>query len=340
MTFSNQSPPVPHILRWGISGTGRAAVNFLRELRTLPDAAVTAVSSHHAGRAAVFAAEHGIPEACADAGALAARDDVDVVYVSGVHPVHRADAEACLRRGKPALVEKPMTLRAADTAALVALARERGVFLMEGMWTRCFPAMERAREWIQEGAIGDVRAIRVDIGHPVPFDPASRLYDPRLGGGALLDLGVYALALVSWCWDAAPDTAHAVPRMNPAGTDSGCAIALSWRDGRFASVMCALDQHLSREAVLYGERGRIVFPQPFWRPTRAELYCDDGKSEAFERACEARGYAYEARHVMDCIRAGFLESPLMPLDESAAIAALSDRLRADWPLRYPGDAPA
>ncbi len=335
---SNPPSSAPPILRWGISGTGRAAVNFLQELRSLPDAAVSAVSSHHPGRAAAFAAEHGIPASCADAGELAGRDDVDIVYVSGVHPVHRADAEACLRRGKPALVEKPMTLCAADTAALAGLARERSVFLMEGMWTRCFPAMEQAREWIQEGAIGDVRAIRVDIGHRVAFDPASRIFDPRLGGGALLDLGVYALALVSWCWDARPDTAHAVPRMNAAGTDSGCALALSWRDGRLATVLCALDQHLVREAVLYGERGRIVFPQPFWRPTRVELYRDEGTSEMFERACPARGYAYEAGHVMDCLRAGFTESPLMPLDESVEIAALADRLRDGWPLRYPGDA--
>lgn len=336
MTGPAPATPAP-AMRWGVSGTGRAAANFIGEIRRLPGVRVTAVSSHQPGRAAAFAAGQGIPVACDSAAALAERDDVDIVYVAGAHPDHRADAEAALRRGKPALVEKPMTLRAADTAALAGLARERGVFLMEGMWTRCFPAMEQAREWIQDGAIGDVRAIRVDIGHAVPFDPASRLFDPARGGGALLDLGVYALALISWCWDARPDTAHGLPRMNRAGTDSGCAIALSWRDGRLAAALCALDQHLSREATLYGERGRIVFPAPFWRPTHAELLRDDGATGRFEQACEGRGYAYEAGHVMDCVRAGFIESPLMPLDESVALAALMDRVRADWPMRYPGD---
>jgi predicted dehydrogenase len=322
-------------VRWGVAGTGRVAAHFARDLGHAPGAERAAVSSRDAARARAFAAEHGFARAHEGVAALAEDAGVDVVYLAGVNTSHYADARCCLERGRPVVVEKPFTMDAREAGALADLARERGVFLMEGMWSRFFPAMEQARVWIQDGRIGAVRSVRADIGHAVPYDPANRLFDPALGGGALLDLGVYALSLVSWCGDATPRDVAAWPRMNEAGTDSACAWALGWTDGRLASGLCAVDQHLSREAVLYGERGRIIFPDAFWRPVRVALHRDGREPELFEGAPPGRGFAWEAAHVMDCLRAGFTESPIMPLRESVAVMRLLDRLRAAWPLSPP-----
>lgn len=325
-------------IRWGVAGTGRVVANFLGDLRLLPDAVVAAVSSRDESRARVFASVHNIPRAHGGIAALAADPAVEVVYVGGVNTSHAADARICLEHGKAVLLEKPFTVNAAEAHALANLARERGVFLMDAMWTRFFPAMEQAREWIQGGEVGFVRSIRVDIGHRVDYTPDSRIFSRDLGGGALLDLGIYAASLVSWCWDAKPDRVESTARFNAAGTDSACAFLLSWRDGRQATVLCALDQHLAREAVLYGEKGRIILHEPFWRPSKATLVQDHMREpEVFDRPHAGRGYQFEAAHVMDCLRAGFHESAIMPVSESCEIISLMDRLRAPWPMRYPGE---
>jgi predicted dehydrogenase len=176
--------------RWGILGTGAIARQFVQGLNSLPEAEVLAVGSRSRASAEKFADKRGIPRRQAGYDDLASDPDVDVVYVATPHPFHAENAALCLEAGKAVLCEKPFCVNAAEAERVVGLAREKGLFLMEGMWTRFFPLMEEVRRMISEGAIGELRMLNVDFGFRADLDPTTRLFDPKLGGGALLDVGV------------------------------------------------------------------------------------------------------------------------------------------------------
>ena len=184
-------------VRWGILGTGAIAKQFVQALRFVPEAEVFAVGSRSRASAQEFADKKGIPRRHASYDDLASDPDVDVVYIATPHPFHAENATLCLEAGKAVLCEKPFCVNAAEAERVVGLARKKRLFIMEGMWTRFFPLMEEVRRLVSEGAIGEVRMLNVDFGFRADLDPASRLFDPKLGGGALLDVGVYCVSFAS-----------------------------------------------------------------------------------------------------------------------------------------------
>ncbi|MFI2409767.1 Gfo/Idh/MocA family protein [Streptomyces sp. NPDC018947] len=328
-------------VRWGILSTGAMAATFTADLVDLPDAEVVAVASRTKASAKEFAERFGIPRAYGDWESLARDEDVDVVYVATPHAAHRAAAGLCLAAGRNVLCEKPFTLNAREAGELVALARERGSFLMEAMWMYCNPLVRRMRALVEDGAIGEVRSVQADFGLAGPFPPAHRLRDPAQGGGALLDLGVYPVSFAQLLLGEPSDvTARAV--LSDEGVDLQTGALLSYESGALASVHCSIIGGTPNSASVTGSRGRIDVPDGFFSPDRFVLHREGAAPEEF-LADPADGprasLRHEAREVMRALRAGESGSPLVPLDGTLAVMRTLDAIRDRVGVRYPGEEP-
>lgn len=321
------------VLRWGILGTGGIAHSFMEGLRATPTAQVTAVGSRTPERAEQFAKDWGLPRSHGDYASLAADPDVDVVYVATPHPWHHPHTLLCLRAGKHVLVEKPMAMNALQVAEMTAAARESGRFLMEAMWTRFLPLHRRVRELVDNGAIGELHQLSADFGVSAPYDPDHRLFNADLGGGALLDLGVYPLALASW-YLGELTVVGATRRLSPDRmVDTQTTVLVRGSGGAAGLLSCASLTSTPGRAVLAGSRGWLEIPQ-FWAGTSAVLHRNGHEPEEIRRPLRANGYEYEAEEVARCVAAGLPESPDIPWSESLHLATLTDRIRDMGGLVY------
>lgn len=321
-------------IRWGILGTGRIAGLFATGLTALPDAELVAVGSRAAATAARFADEHGVPRRHPSYAALAADPEVDIVYVATPHPVHHAAVRLCLEAGKAVLCEKPFTVNAAQAADLIGLARARRLLLMEAMWTRFLPLMERFRGLVAAGAIGEPRLLTADFGFRHDGGPEHRLFDPALAGGALLDVGVYLVSLASMLFGP-PERVTGFAHLGPTGVDEQAALVLGYPGGRLAQLTAAVRTATPQEVTLMGTDGSLRIHPLWWKPTRMTLTRPGLPDESFEIPFAGNGYNYEAAEAMRCLRAGETESPVMPLAETLAVLRTLDEARALWALRYP-----
>lgn len=332
------STPPNRSVRWGILGTGAIASTFATELARVPDAELRAVGSRSAASAAAFAARLGVPVAHDSYEALLRDAAVDVVYVALPHPWHHDATIAALAAGKAVLCEKPFTVNAAEARRLVAAARRARRFLMEAMWTRFLPSMVRVRELLAAGAVGDIRSVHADIGYRVDPDPHGRMLAPELGGGALLDLGVYAVSLASLVLGA-PESITAAATMAATGVDAQCSAIFRYRGGAHAIVTTTLEADTPGSAVIAGTDGRIELAGPLFDPSSVRLVRGTGpRTEVVEEARTSEpdhGWHLEAVEVGRCLREGLLESPTMPLDESVSIMETMDEVRRQIGLRYP-----
>jgi predicted dehydrogenase len=328
-------------VRWGILATGGIASAFTADLIDLPDAEVVAVASRSEESAKAFGERFGIPRAYGDWNALAQDEDVDVVYVATPHTAHRTAAGLCLAAGRNVLCEKPFTLNVREAEELVALAREHGRFLMEAMWMYCNPLVRRLKALVDDGAIGEVRSVQADFGLAGPFPPSHRLRNPELGGGALLDLGVYPVSFAQLLLGEPSDiAARAV--LSDEGVDLQTAAALSWESGALGSVHCSIVGGTATSASVTGSKGRIDIEQGFFFPERFVLHRDGRDAEEFtgDPADGPRNsLRHEAAEVMRALRAGETESPLVPLDGTLAVMRTLDTIRDRVGVRYPGETP-
>jgi predicted dehydrogenase len=250
-----------HAIRWGIMGTGAIAATFARGLTDLPDAVLVAVGSRTAQAAEQFGARFGVPRHHASYAALAADPEVDAVYIATPHPFHYPNARLCLAAGKAVLCEKPFTLNAREAAALIEEARARGVFLMEAMWTRCLPLFVRLRELLAAGAIGTPRMVQADFNFRTAVQPRSRLFDLELGGGALLDVGVYPVSLASMVFGT-PTAITSQAHIGTTGVDEQCGLVLHHADGALAVLTAAIRTGGPNAALIRGTNGSIQIPRP------------------------------------------------------------------------------
>jgi predicted dehydrogenase len=321
-------------IRWGILGTGRIAGEFARGLTATPDAQLVAVGSRTQESADRFSDEHHIPRRHATYEALAADPDVDAIYISTPHSLHAENGILCLEHGKAVLCEKPFTINVSQTDALIAKARQKKRFLMEAMWTRFLPVMVRLRQLVAEGAIGEPRMLQADFGYRAGFNPQHRLFDPALGGGGLLDVGVYPISLASMIFGA-PEHIVSVAHLGETGVDEQSAALFNYSGGQIAIISSATRTETPQEVTLMGTEGRIYIPPQWWRGTKLVLTRAGKPPETLETPYEGNGYNYEAAEVGRCLREGRLESDIMPLDETRAIMAAMDTVRAQWGLKYP-----
>jgi predicted dehydrogenase len=303
----------------------------------MPDAEVVAVGSRALASAVAFADRFGIERAYADWAALAADPDVDVIYVATPHAAHHAPAKLCLAAGRAVLCEKPLTLDRASAQDLVDIARARGTFLMEAMWTRCNPTIRRVATLVADGAIGEVTSVHASFGLAGPFPPEHRLRDPALGGGALLDLGIYPITLAHLLLGR-PHTVRAWAALTPEGVDENTGLLFGYASGALASLTCGIAGATPATATIIGRRGRIELPAPFFRPARATLHRAGAEPEVIAAPLPGHGYVPQAAEVHRCLREGLLESPLVPHAATLEVMGMMDEVRRQTGVVYPGAA--
>jgi predicted dehydrogenase len=314
-------------VRWGILGTGGIAHTFATDLRLTDSGVVAAVGSRSQESADRFADEYGIEARHPSYASLVADPDVDVIYVATPHPSHRENAILALRAGKPVLVEKPFAMNAAEAAAIVGVAREENLFAMEAMWTRFLPHFVQIREWLAAGALGDLVTVTADHGQWFAEDPKFRLFAPELGGGALLDLGIYPVSFASMVLGR-PDRIAAV--IDPAftGVDAQTSMVFGYESGAQAVLTCTLRAKSPTRGSIVGTEARIEIDGDFYAPASVTLLPRDGEPTRIESTHEGRGLRHQADEVARRLAAGDLESPLMPLDETVAIMETMDAVQA------------
>ncbi|MFC6015302.1 Gfo/Idh/MocA family protein [Plantactinospora solaniradicis] len=320
--------------RWGILATGYIAATFVEDLRLLPDAEVVAVGSRTLETARAFADRHGVPRAYGSWQEFAADDDIDVVYVATPHAAHFDATMTCLSAGKAVLCEKPITLDRADAQRLVDTARANRLFLMEAMWMRCNPVVLRILELIADGAIGEVTSVQADFGVGGPFPPEHRMRARALGGGALLDLGVYPISLAHLLLGL-PDQVRAWAKISPEGVDENTGMVLGYDSGAVATLTCGMIGATPVAATITGRTGRIDLAPPFYRPTQATLHRAGAPTpELLPIDLTGSGYQHEAAEVQRCLRANLLESPLVPHSTTLEVMGLLDDIRQQIGVSY------
>ncbi|WP_350347422.1 Gfo/Idh/MocA family oxidoreductase [Agromyces sp. G08B096] len=323
-------------LRWGILATGGIAHAFTTDLK-LNGFDVRAVGSRRQEAADAFAAAHEIPTAYGSYEQLVADPEVDAIYVSTPHPFHAENAALAIEAGKHVLVEKPFTLNAAEAQRVADLAAERGVLVLEAMWTRYLPHMVRLREIIAEGTLGDVRTLIADHTQKITDDPAHRINALELGGGALLDLGIYP---ISFAWDlfGAPRTIQATATFKGTGADAQIATIFGYDGARVALTVSASDTRGPNTASIIGTEARIDIDPIWYTPTTFRVVSHDGSVlEEYRSEVTGRGMHYQAEAVERLVAAGTLGGDVLPIAETVAIMGTLDAIREQIGLRYPGE---
>jgi predicted dehydrogenase len=320
--------------RWGILGPGNIAAKFAAGVAALDDQEVTAVGSRTQASADRFADRFDIVRRHVGYEALATDPNVDAIYVATPHNFHREHTLLALRNGKHVLCEKPFAINAAQAQEMVDEARRQKLFLMEAMWSRFLPILVEARTLIAAGAIGKVQMIQADFGFRASFNPASRLFDPALGGGALLDVGVYPISLAMMALGQ-PDRIAAIAALGATGIDENTGILLGFPGGEVALLATTVRASTLQEAIILGDNGSIRLHSPWWVGNTLTLQRAGHDPEVIVRPYLANGYSHEAIEVAECVRAGKLESDVMPLDESVRIMAVMDEIRAQLGMKYP-----
>jgi predicted dehydrogenase len=323
-------------IRWGVVGPGRIAEGVVADLALVEGARAVAVASRSLDRARAFAGRHGIERAYGSYAEILADPDVDVLYVATPHPQHHAVAVAALRAGKALLVEKAFTATTAGATEVGELARETGLFAMEAMWTRFQPAVVAMRQLVADGAIGEVRSVQADLGIAPEYDPAGRLFDLALGGGALLDLGVYVVSFAQMLLGT-PSSVTATGSLFPSGADAEAALLLDHGDGRVASLLSSLRLALPGQARVYGTAGWIDVLPRFHHPQTIVLHRIGAEPETITRSPTGTGYFHELVEVTECVRAGRTESAVMPLADTLAVQTVLGEAAAQLGVRHAED---
>ncbi len=331
-------------IRWGIMATGGIATQFARGLLNLQSAQLAAVASRTEQKARAFADKFSIGKYYSSYEQLAEDPDIDAIYIATPHPMHCENTVMCLENKKPVLCEKPLAVNAEQARKMITAAEQNNTFLMEAMWTRFLPVVIRVREWIKQGLIGEPKMLIADFGINPPRDPKARNLNPQLGGGALLDLGVYPVSFASMLFGPEPPIEIAsVAHIGSTGVDEIDVISLKYPNQCAASINCSMIANTPRLAVIAGSEGLIKVGPPFWGAVKAVI--EKTKSFNYEivkeftqpMAFDSVGLIYQVEHVQPDIIEGRIQNEIMPHSESITIMETMDKLRAQWRLKYPGE---
>jgi predicted dehydrogenase len=327
------------VIRWGILGCGRIARKFAADLQHTENAVLLAAGSRNYGSAQAFATEFPVKHIHDSYEALASNPEVDVIYIASPHGLHHEHVMLCLAHKKAILCEKAFAINSKQATEMIEMARKQDVFLMEALWTKFMPHYDKLLELIGNGELGSIRNMLVNFGF-IPPDPVpQRLYDPFLGGGTMLDIGIYnvfiALSVLG-----RPDKVEASMTPAATGVDEQCAVLFKYNSGALAQLFSSFTTHLATEADISGDRGRIRLCTRFYEPgTTIEFYTGRADTrQVIPFAKEAGfGYQYEARHVGECLRKGWKESPVMRHQDSLLMMETLDRIRAAAGIHYQVD---
>ncbi len=324
-------------IKWGILSTGHIANKFAKALAILPQAKLVAVASRNVSTTQKFAKEHNVPRAYATYEELVRDPEIDVVYIGTPHTFHLENSILCMRNGKSVLCEKALTINAEEAKKMVQVAHEENVFLMEAMIPRHVPLLKKAIQWIKDGRIGEVRMVKASRCARGVFPPGARQLNPNLGGGSLLDVGVYVISFASQIFGKAPTEVIGMSHIGDYGSDEQGVAILKYDNGEIADLSFALRTNAVDEAYILGTKGYIKVDEVFAVPTKASLFIDNNEVEILEEPIIGNALNYEAEEVMRCLNEGLKESPHMPLDESIQIMEVMDALRKPWGLTYSND---
>lgn len=344
-------------INWGVLGTGYAARQFADGLKSVPGSRLTAVGSRSAENAERFAREFGCARSCDSYSGLVEDPDINIVFIGTPNGRHKQDCLLALHANKAIVCEKPFAMNAAEAGEVIDLARQRNLFCMEGMWTRFMPVMPAVRQLISDGAIGEISLLTATLGHRIEFDSAHRLYDPALGGGALLDLGVYTVSLATFLLGPGAKVVSSEAVIGESGVDEQCAMILRFPDARTAMLSATLRASPSSELMVAGSKGCIRIHAPLYRPEFVSISHNPnqprGRALGVGRILEiftgrrsagppdeimqsypivGNGSNYQASEAAACMRAGRLESEVMPLADSLQVMKIMDSARARWSL--------
>ena len=326
-------------IRWGILGCGKIARKFASDLQWVGDAKLVAIAAREQLSADAFAKDFPVEYKHNSYKALAENPEVDVIYIATPHALHYEHVMLCLQHKKAVLVEKAFAINYGQAKQMIDFAKSQQTFLMEAFWTRFLPHYLKVKELIADGRIGAIRYINAEFGFK-PTPPVSqRIYDPALGGGSLLDVGVYPVFLALDLLGK-PDHIQASIVPAPSGVDEQCSIQFKYNNGAIANLFSSFATNLATGADIAGDQGRLRLTHRFHGPTtKLEFYpgvVDSKQTIAFEKA-KGNGYEYEAQHVTDCLKKGLTESPLRTHIDTLILTQTLDQIRSMVGIRYPAD---
>ena len=320
------------IIRWGIIGPGKIARKFAQDLKEVPHAELYAVASRNHGRAKAFANEYNAEKAFGSYEALAEDTEVDAVYIATPHSLHKEYSLMCLSQKKAVLCEKPLAMDTTQVEEMIAAAKAHKVLLMEAMWTAFLPHFQAAMQKVREGLLGEIKSIEADFGFHSPFNPVSRLFDKQLGGGSLLDIGIYPLFL-SLSVLGRPVDVEARATFFENGADSSCHITLLYDHTAKARLFSTLLKETPTVAVIKGSEGTLNI-HPRFHESSSFTILKEGKTEQRTFTNRGKGFVHEIEHFCNLLREGQTESPVMTFDTSRQIIGLLDEVREKIGLYY------
>jgi predicted dehydrogenase len=321
-------------IRWGILGSGGIAHKFAKALGYIPDADLAAVGSRNLSSAETFVKEFNTPRAYGSYQALVEDPDVDVVYIATVNSWHHKNCMDALQAGKSVLCEKPFMVNSEQAEEVISLAQKKQLFLMEAHWTRFIPAFIRARQMWESGIIGDIRVVMSELAYTIDRTPPSHLFNAELAGGTMLDMGAYPIMLAHMVFGE-PETIASLTHIGETGVDEQTGLLFRYHGGQLAMGYSSFNVQSPIEATIVGTKGYIRLHTPFFCPPGFTLRLNDSDPQTFNIPYEGNGWNYEAVEVMQCLRAGKLESDMIPHQESLALMHTMDRIRAQIGLKYP-----
>lgn len=304
-------------VRWGIIGAGRIAHSFASDIAATANAELTAVAARSGASARSFAAQYSIPHAHEGYPALYDNPEVDAVYVATPHSFHLPNCEQAMLAGKAVLCEKPLVLDPDEAVAVINTAQDAGQYLMEGMWTWFLPAIRRAQEWVSAGRIGEIRHVKADFGYPLPYSPDLREYDARVGGGCVLEMGIYPIAIARLFLSGQPHSIQVAGRTAANGVEDDVSAVLDYGHA-VATLGTSFRCKLQNWAYIIGTQGYIAIPD-FWRAEQCSLYYLDERIDHFEERRDTFGFNYQIEEVSADILAGRKQSAVVPLATSLAL---------------------
>lgn len=320
--------------KWGIIGPGRIAETFAAGLKVLKNAELYAVASRTQQNADRFGKKFHASKMYGSYSEIVKDPDVDVIYIATPHNLHYENTLMCLQNKKPVLCEKPLAVNLKQVDEMIASAKQNQTFLMEAMWTRYLPKVEKAIQLIDDGKIGKIEYLRSDFGFNAPFNPEGRLYNPELAGGSLLDIGIYpiffALQFMGY-----PDKITAHAKLSQTGVDESCSMVLEYNDGKIAQLFSTILADTPMTTDIAGSAGHLTFPKPLHAP--ADVFVNNRKNQ--KKTCkikyEGNGYHYQAVEVMKCLEKGQLQSDKISWEFSRNMIRVMDEVREQIGLKYP-----
>jgi predicted dehydrogenase len=320
-------------MRWGIMGLGKIANKFASDLQLSTEAELYAVASRNQEKAKAFGEKFHSQKHYSSYEEMAKDEAIDVIYIATPHSFHFENTMLCLKNNKSVLCEKPMGLDSHQVRAMIKEARSRNLFLMEGLWTRFIPATEKLIELLQKKSIGDLQYMQADFGFKANFDPKSRVFNKSMGGGSLMDIGIYPIYL-SLITLGFPTHMNAAARVSETGVDSYCSMLFGYENGTKAILESLIEADTPTVAHIYGNKGYIKLHSRFHHSEKISLYQNDELKEEFDLKYQGHGYIYEIEEVNRCLRNKMIESPKLPHALSLDLIVLIDQVKTKIGLTY------